>query len=100
MPAGDDRDALRAQMNTNLRVGGEEFGSQKNELGGRGGNLQVLQEDRGYQFVDQDAAVLGIILELDDVEVAVIRFQQVGLGPAAHFADMPAGGQRHGNAVP
>ena len=75
-------------------------GVMQNELGGRGGDLQVLQEDRGNQFVDQDAAVLGVVPELDDVEVAVIRFQQVGLSPAAHLADMPAGGERHGNAVP
>jgi hypothetical protein len=24
----------------------------------------------------------------------------VGLGPSAHFANVPAGGERHGNAVP
>jgi len=44
--------------------------------------------------------VLGVVPELDDIEVAVVRFEQVGLSPAAHFADMPAGGERHGNAVP
>jgi len=61
VPAGGDRDALRTEMDEDLRVGGEELGRDENELGGRGGNLQILQEDRGYQFVDQDAAVLGLL---------------------------------------
>lgn len=58
--------------------------------------MQVLQENGRYQFVHQDAPVLGVVLEFDDIEVAVIRFQQVGLGPSAHLSDMPAGGERHG----
>jgi hypothetical protein len=100
VPAGGDRDALRAQVDEDLRVGGQELGRDANDPGGRGRNLHVLQEDRRYQFIDQDAAVLGVVAELDDIEVAVVGFQEVGLSPAAHFADMPAGGERHRNAVP
>ena len=62
---------------------------------------KYLRKTLGNQLIHQDAAVLRIVPELDDVEIAVIRFQQVGLSPAAHLADMPAGGERHGkNAVP
>jgi len=61
VPAGGDRDALCAQMDEDLRVGGQKLGREEDELGGRGGNLEVFQEDRGYQFVDQDAAVLGLL---------------------------------------
>ena len=59
------------------------------------GDLQILQEHRGNQLIHQNSAMLRVIPELHDVEVAVIRFDQVGLSPAAHFSDMPTGVERH-----
>ncbi len=40
------------------------------------------------QFVDQNAAMLRVILELDDVIAAVRAAQQVCLRPASHPADV------------
>jgi hypothetical protein len=39
--------------------------------------------------------MLGIVAELDDVEVAVIAFEQVGLRTAAHFPDEARGVYGH-----
>ena len=99
MPAGFDGDVAGAQMNVDLRVRGQEFGGQQDQLRGRSGDLQVVQKYPGNPLVHQNPAVLGVVLELDDVEVAVIGFQQVRLCPAAHLADVSARGERHGNAV-
>jgi hypothetical protein len=41
---------------------------------------------RAKQFIDQDAPVLRVILELDDVVVAVVAAHQVGLRAATHPA--------------
>jgi hypothetical protein len=49
--------------------------------------LQVFEEGGRDPFVDQNAPMLGIVAELDDVEVAIIAFQQVGLRSTAHFSD-------------
>jgi hypothetical protein len=39
--------------------------------------------------------MLRVILELDDVERAVIGFDEMCLGASTHLADVPAGGERH-----
>jgi len=39
--------------------------------------------------------VLRIVLELDDVELAVVGFEEVGLSASAHLADMAARRERH-----
>jgi hypothetical protein len=43
--------------------------------------------------------VLRIVLKFDDVELAIIGLQQVGLSASAHLADVPARGERHWNEV-
>jgi len=95
VPAGLDGGATGAGLEVNFGVGGEEGGRQDDELGGRRGDLQVGENGGGQELVDEDAAVLGVILKLDDVEVAVVGFEQMGLGAAAHFADKAAGVYRH-----
>ena len=50
-------------------------------------DLQVSKKGTGEPLVDQDAAMLGIVDELHDVECAVIALNQVGLCAAAHLAD-------------
>jgi len=72
----------------------------RTQTAGAAETCRYFEEYSRNQFVHQYAAMLRIILEFDYVEMAVIRFQQVGLGAAAHLADVPAGGERHGNAVP
>jgi hypothetical protein len=39
--------------------------------------------------------MLGIIAKLDDVPMAVIRLQQMGLGASSHFSYVPDGRKRH-----
>jgi hypothetical protein len=66
-----------------------------NEGGLRARNLQVLQKNRGHQLVHQDPAMLRIVLKLDDVELAVVGFEQVRLSASAHLADMAARREEH-----
>ncbi len=63
-----------------------------------GGNRQahVFGNARGQQFIGQHAQVLRIILEFDDVEMAVIGPHQVGLRSSAHTPDMLDSFNRHG----
>jgi hypothetical protein len=39
--------------------------------------------------------MLRIIAKLDDVPMAIIRLQQMGLGASSHFSYMPDGRKRH-----
>ena len=61
----------------------------------RSGDAQVVQKRRGDPFIDQDPPVLRVVVELDDVGVAVGSLDQVGLRSSAHLADEAAGGNRH-----
>ncbi len=99
VPAGLDGDTLRSEVEVKLGVGGEELGGDANEGGFGNGDFEVTEEDGGEQFVDEDAAVLGIVAELDDIPAAVIRFEQMGLSPASHFSHVPDSRKRHGNRV-
>ena len=58
-------------------------------------NLEIPQEHGGEQLVHQNSAMLRIVAEFDDVKVAVIRLQQMGLRASSHFSDVPDGGERH-----
>jgi hypothetical protein len=55
----------------------------------------MVQNLAGDDLVNQNAAMLRVILKLDDVEVPVVSFEQVRLGAAPHFADEPACIYRH-----
>ena len=46
---------------------------------------------RRNEFIYENPAVLRVILELDDVVVAVVRFQQMRLRAASHLPDEPSG---------
>ena len=73
----------------------EEGGADVQQGGGRGRDLEVVEEYGREQLVDQDAPVLRVIAEFDNIRVTVVRLQQVRLGPSAHFPDMPDGSERH-----
>ena len=69
----------------------DQIGRQANEFLGnfydgyrRGGQTQARGQSGAKQFVDQNAAVLGVILELDHIIVTVAATHQVGLRAAAH----------------
>jgi hypothetical protein len=67
----------------------------------RDGDLEVAKQFGGECFVDQDAAVLRVIAELDNVPVTIVCFEKMGLGAASHFSDVPDRGERHWkNRVP
>jgi hypothetical protein len=48
------------------------------------------------ELVHENPAVLRVILELDDVVIAIVRFQQMRLCAASHLPDEPAGVYGHG----
>jgi hypothetical protein len=95
VPAGFDLDAAGAEGEVNFGIRSEELRGDLQEGGFGRGDLEVIEEDGGKQLVDEDAAVLRVIAEFDDVRVAVVRLQEVGLGSPAHFPDMPDGSERH-----
>jgi hypothetical protein len=57
--------------------------------------LQVSQERTSQPLVDQNAAMLGIVGEFNDIECPVFRLDKVGLCPASHLADQGAGAKGH-----
>ena len=59
------------------------------------GNLQMGENLSGDEFIDKNPAMLRVILELDDVIVAVVGFQQMGLRAAPHLPNEPARIYRH-----
>ena len=96
VPAGFHRTCRGARLQINFGVGREEVGVERTiSVFGRG-DLQMRENFRRNQLVDENAAVLRVILKLDDVEVAVVGFQQMRLGAAPHLSDEPARIYRHG----
>ena len=74
--------------------------------GGIGAALGNLEEDHwewhmfdtvkgGDYLVDQDAAVLRVVAEFDDIPPTVVGLQQMGLGASAHFSHVPDRGEGH-----
>ena len=59
-------------------------------------NLKIAEEFTGEPFIDQNAAMLRVIAELDDIEVLVFAFYEMGLSAPTHFSDqaMSANGHR------
>ena len=102
LPPGLDLDAVRAELDVQVGIGGQELRLHLDEGGLWDGDLQVLENSRGERFVDQDAAVLGVVAELDDVPMAVVGLEELGLSASSHFSDVPDRGERHSkeNAVP
>jgi hypothetical protein len=90
VPARVDPDASRTGLQIDLRIGRNEFGGQDDDLMPGAGNLQMGENFRREEFVDKNPPMLRVILELDDVEVAVVGLQQVRLCAASHLADEPA----------
>jgi hypothetical protein len=95
MPAGLDGQVVRAELNVNLGIGFEKLGREVDNGGGRRRDLQIIQENRSDPFINQDAPMLGIIAEFDDVKVPVGTLQQMSLGPSAHLPDQACGFNGH-----
>ena len=95
VPTGFDGQVAGAELNVNCGVGGQEAGGQVYHGGLGRRDLQVMEEGGGQPFIDQNPAMLGIIAELDDVEVAIVAFEEVGLRSTAHFSDQTPGVDGH-----
>jgi len=78
-----------------LGIGFEKLGRDVNNGRGRRRDLEIIQENGSDPFIDQNAPVLRIIAEFDDVEVAVVTLQQMGLRPSAHLPDQAYGINEH-----
>jgi hypothetical protein len=87
--------AAGAELNVNVGVASQEIGGQIYNGGLRRGDLQVIEKGGADPFVDQDSPMLGIIAELDDVEMAIVALEQVGLRSTAHFSDQAPGKDGH-----
>ena len=96
VPARFNANAPRACLQMNFGVCGNELGGEADDLMARTGNLQMGEDLRRHEFIHENPAVLRVILELDDVIIAIVRFQQMGLCAASHLADEPAGVYGHG----
>src|SRR6185312_8022918 len=95
MPARFDRNAARACLQMDLGTGREKVARKTDDLVRWRRNLQVREDFTGHPFVDQNPAVLRVILEFDDVTAAVVRFKQMRLRAAPHLPDEPASIHRH-----
>jgi hypothetical protein len=90
MPAGEDFAAGGAELNGDFGVVAEEAGGEFDEAGFRAGDAEIREDAAGDPFVDEDAAMLGVFEKLDDVRAAVVGFEEVGLGSAAHATEESA----------
>ena len=58
-------------------------------------DLKLVKDFCGDEFIYQDAGVLRVILELDDVKLVVVGLKQMGLGTAPHFSYKCSRGNGH-----
>src|SRR5687767_3571612 len=100
MPPRLRRYAPRSQLYGRAGIVGKERIVDLDDRGFRDGDLQVAQKRRRDPFVDKDAPVLRIVLKFDDVEPAVVRFQQVRLRASPHPADQTPGADGHRARLP
>ena len=58
-------------------------------------HLKVFEEHAGQPFVDQNAPMLRIIDEFNDIVTVIFALNQVRLRASAHFTYQVAGADRH-----
>jgi hypothetical protein len=81
-----------------VRIAGDEVRAQLDHCRRWDVDLQVAQERGGEPFIDENAAMLRIVGEFANIEVAVVSLNQVRLRAPAHFADQSAGANRHADS--
>jgi hypothetical protein len=59
----------------------------------------MRQDLGGNRLVHENSAVLEVILKLDDVEVAIVGFQQMSLSAASHLSNEANCAYRHRNRL-
>ena len=96
MPARLWHLAVIAELQMNLRVGGEKVLRHAHNGGGRRGDPEIIQKYRRDPFIHQNPAMLRIIEEFNHIGVAVGCFEQMRLRSAAHFSNQTASVGWHG----
>ena len=86
---------MRPGVNIDLGMSGKEFAGEADEAGIRGRYVKMAEKFCGKQLVDEDAAMLRVILKLDDVAVTIAGLDEMSLSAAAHLAQKTAGFYRH-----
>jgi hypothetical protein len=94
-PARSHLAALAPELDVGIGIAGQEGFGDLNHVDFRRGDTQVVQKGRRDPFIDQNPPVLRVVVELDDVGMAVGSFHQVCLRSSAHLADEAASGNRH-----
>lgn len=89
MPAGFDGLPARSDLQTDIGIGLKEILRELDDPALRGVDLKMGENAAGDEFIDEYSAMLRVILKLDDVEIAVVGFQQMGLRAAPHLSDEP-----------
>ena len=87
--------AARSLDDGEVGIRGDKLRCQLDQRHLRRVDLQVSQKDSAEPFVDEDAAVLRVVRKFHYVEAAVIPFNEMRLGSAAHFTNQAAGDNRH-----
>jgi len=82
-------------LHSQFRMIADKFAGHKHWCDLRAADLQITKEHRRDPLVDEDSAVLRIILRLDDVEVTVVSLDQMRLRAAFHPAQPTAGSDGH-----
>src|ERR1039457_5702911 len=95
VPAGRDFRAARSELYVDPGVRREELAAEIDDRGGRDRDPQVAQEHSRNPLVHQDTAVLRVVPELDDVEMAILAFHEVRLRAPAQLTDQANGVDRH-----
>ena len=95
MPPGCYRHLLISERDMNLRIGVKELLRHLDDGGLWGSQLQMLQEGGSDPLIHQDSTVLRVVAELNNVEMSVVRFQQMSLRATSHFANQLRCVNRH-----
>ena len=78
--------AAGPQLEVNFGIGVQEVLLQFDEGDVWLGNFKIGKDTGGDPFVNQNPFGLRIIGELDDIEITICCFEQMGLGATAHFS--------------
>ena len=95
VPAGGDFAAGGAELYVDFGELTEEAGGDFDDAGFRLGDIEMGEENGGDTFIDEDAAMLRIVGEFDDVVVTIGGFHQEGLRAATHAAQRSTGENGH-----
>jgi len=97
LPAGFDGKGPRSQSKVNVQAGSEKVSAGTTEGPARSAaDFEIgAQSGSGPALFPRDRAMPGVVAELHNVPVTVIRLPPPGMGAAAHLAGGADGGESH-----